>query len=530
MRIGRGWLWAAGAAGAGVALRRAFPSFSFSGKVVRVTGGSRGLGLGMARGLSRKGAGLAICARDPAELERARAELAVRDAGVLAITCDVSDPAQVASLVAQAVERFGRIDVLINNAGVIQVGPLDSMGVRDFREAMDINYFGMVHTTLAALAHLRGHGRIVNICSIGGAVAIPHLLPYVGSKHAAVGFSEGLTVEAAREGIRVTTILPFVMRTGAHWNALFKGRRQREVAWFAIGASLPGSSVAAERAARRILRACASAAVPSVVPDVERLRTPPAAGEPGRVTWLGHASWLVQLDGTSLLIDPLFGERISYVIRRNAPAPLRPAQLPRIDRTLVTHNHYDHYDRPSVLAAGAPVVTGVGLGKGLPLPVRGLGWWETERIGESVRVSFVPSHHWSRRGLFDVNQTLWGGFVIEGSRSRIYHAGDTAYFEGFAQIGARFPGIDAALLPIGAYDPAWFMEKQHMNPEQAVQAFVDLGARHFVAMHWGTFKLTDEPLDEPPQRLVSEWDRRRLPRERLHIPATGETLDLASLL
>jgi len=273
-----------------------------------------------------------------------------------------------------------------------------------------------------------------------------------------------------------------------------------------------------------------TAAVPSVVPDVERLRTPPAAGEPGRITWLGHASWLVQLDGTSLLIDPVFGERISYVIRRNGPAPLRPAQLPRIDRTLVSHNHYDHYDRPSVLAAGAPLLTGVGLGKGLPLPVRGLGWWETERIGESVRVSFVPSQHWSRRGLFDVNQTLWGGFVIEGSRSRIYHAGDTAYFEGFAQIGARFPGIDAALLPIGAYDPAWFMEKQHMNPEQAVQAFVDLGARHFVAMHWGTFKLTDEPLDEPPQRLVSEWDRRRLPRERLHIPATGETLDLASLL
>src|SRR3989441_8969159 len=165
MRIGRGWLWAAGAAGAGVALRRAFPSFSFSGKAVLVTGGSRGLGLVMARELSRRGAGLAICARDPAELERARAELAVRDAGVLAITCDVSDPAQAASLVAQTVERFGRIDVLINNAGVIQVGTLDSMGVQDFREAMDINYFGMVHTTLAALPHLRGHGRIVNICS-----------------------------------------------------------------------------------------------------------------------------------------------------------------------------------------------------------------------------------------------------------------------------------------------------------------------------------------------------------------------------
>jgi NAD(P)-dependent dehydrogenase (short-subunit alcohol dehydrogenase family) len=238
-------------------LRRALPAWSFAGKTVLVTGASRGLGLVMARQLVRGGARVAICARDAAELERARGELTALREDVLAVTCDVSDPAQAASFVAQAKARFGRIDVLINNAGIIQVGPLESMGVQDFRQAMDINYFGTVYTTLAAIPHLRGHGRVVNICSIGGAVAIPHLLPYVGSKYAAVGFSEGLTVEAARDGIRVTTVLPFVMRTGSHWNALFKGRRDREVAWFAIGASLPGSSVAAERAARRILRACA---------------------------------------------------------------------------------------------------------------------------------------------------------------------------------------------------------------------------------------------------------------------------------
>jgi len=288
MRIGRGWFWAAGAGGALVALRRAFPSFSFAGRVVLVTGGSRGLGLVMARELSRKGARVAICARDPAELERARAELAVRDPGVLAITCDVSDPEQAASFVGQAVERFRRIDVLINNAGVIQVGPLDSMGVQDFREAMDINYFGMVYTTLAALPHLRGHGRIVNICSIGGAVAIPHLLPYVGSKHAAVGFSEGLSVEAMREGIRVTTVLPFVMRTGAHWNAMFKGHREREVAWFAIGASLPGSSIAAERAARRI-HGIAPGLVDRVAALVNRLLPDPGgagAGDFAEPGWL----------------------------------------------------------------------------------------------------------------------------------------------------------------------------------------------------------------------------------------------------
>jgi NAD(P)-dependent dehydrogenase (short-subunit alcohol dehydrogenase family) len=211
----------------------------------------------MARELARAGARLAICARDAAELERARAELAASGTDVLAVTSDVSDPEQAGAFVAQAVERYGDLDVLINNAGIIHVGPLVSMGVHDFREAMDINYFGTVYTTLAALPQLRGRGRIVNITSIGGAVAIPHLLPYVGSKYAAVGFSEGLTVEAARYGIRVTTILPFVMRTGSHWNALFKGRRDREVAWFAISASLPISSVSAERAARRILLACA---------------------------------------------------------------------------------------------------------------------------------------------------------------------------------------------------------------------------------------------------------------------------------
>jgi L-ascorbate metabolism protein UlaG (beta-lactamase superfamily) len=116
---------------------------------------------------------------------------------------------------------------------------------------------------------------------------------------------------------------------------------------------------------------------------------------------------------------------------------------------------------------------------------------------------------------------------VEGTKARIYHAGDTAYFEGFKEIGARFAGIDAALLPIGAYDPPWFMERQHMNPEQAVQAFLDLGARKLVAMHWGTFKLTDEPLDEPPRRLRQEWARRGLPEAALHIPAIGETLQLS---
>lgn len=259
MQISHSWKLAAGAAGLWYGLRRARVLGAFEGKVVLVTGGSRGLGLVLARHLVRRGAKLAICARDGAELERARQELAASGAEVLAMACDVSSAAQASSLIDQTLHRFGHLDVLINNAGIIQVAPLESMGLSDFREAMEINYFGLLHTSLAALPHLRRRrkGSIVNICSIGGAVAIPHLAPYSAAKFAAVGFSEALCAEARPAGIRVTTILPGVLRTGSFVNALYKGNREREVAWFAAGASLPGASVAAGRAARRILRACA---------------------------------------------------------------------------------------------------------------------------------------------------------------------------------------------------------------------------------------------------------------------------------
>src|SRR5215469_11954095 len=185
----------------------------------------------------------------------------------------------------------------------------------------------------------------------------------------------------------------------------------------------PGSAVfrwaVLDKLAGRRRKSPPRAEVPFVKPDVKLLAIAPAPGEPARLTWLGHASWLVQLDGVSLLIDPVFGERISYVIPRNSPAPLQPADLPRIDATLVTHAHYDHYDRPSVLAAGARVLLGTGLGRGLPLPVREMEWWDVERVSDHVRVTFVPAQHWSRRGLFDTNETLWGGFIVEGRSARI---------------------------------------------------------------------------------------------------------------
>ncbi|MBM7119109.1 MBL fold metallo-hydrolase [Archangium primigenium] len=263
-----------------------------------------------------------------------------------------------------------------------------------------------------------------------------------------------------------------------------------------------------------------------VEPDLAVLAVPPAPGEGARLTWLGHASWLVQLDGVSLLIDPVLGDTIPGFIRRNTPPGVPVSGLPRITASLVSHNHFDHLDLPTLRQVGAPIVGGLGLARYFQrarLPVTELDWWGSTRVGP-VTVHFVPAQHWSRRGVNDANETLWGGFVVEGTSARVYHSGDTAYFEGFQEIGRRFPALDAALLPIGAYDPEWFMSRQHMNPEEAVRAFVDLGARRFLAMHWGTFKLTDEPLDEPPQRLDAEWKRRALPSEPLHVLAVGESL------
>ncbi len=286
------------------------------------------------------------------------------------------------------------------------------------------------------------------------------------------------------------------------------------------GPSGTGSRASAARTPDR-------APVPTVAPDLALLATPPRPGEPARVTWLGHASFLVQLDGVSLLVDPALLPTIFGGISRNVPPGVPIEQLPPIDAVLVSHSHYDHLDLPTIEKVGAPVVAGLGLEPFFRerAPLRdGARLVERRHACAACGSPSCPAQHWSRRGLFDTNRTLWGGFVIEGTRATLYHSGDTAYFDGFEEIGARFPGIDAALLPIGAYDPAWFMERQHMNPEQALRAFEDLGARTFVAMHWGTFKLADEPLDEPPSRLEAERRRLGIDAARVRVLAVGETL------
>jgi L-ascorbate metabolism protein UlaG (beta-lactamase superfamily) len=269
------------------------------------------------------------------------------------------------------------------------------------------------------------------------------------------------------------------------------------------------------------------APVPRVEPDLARLARPPRPGEPARVTWLGHASFLLQLDGVSLLVDPALLPCGLVGVRRNVPPGVPIERLPPIDAVLVSHSHDDHLDLPTLQRVNAPVIAGLGLRRWFEargLLAAELGWWGSTAVGGAT-ITFVPAQHWSRRGLLDGNRALWGGFVVQGRGATLYHAGDTALFPGLREIGARFR-IDAALLPVGAYDPAWFMERQHMSPEQAVQGFADLGAGTMVAMHWGTFKLTDEPLDEPPRRLEAERLRRGLPPERVRVLAVGETMEV----
>ncbi|CAN5334051.1 SDR family oxidoreductase [soil metagenome] len=247
--------------GAGVAVARnmvrAKRTIDVAGKTIVITGGSRGLGLVLARDLVKRGARVAICARDSAEIERARAELEKLGGDVFAATCDVSDRDEVLRFIASVEDDFGAVDVLVNNAGIIQVGPLSAMTEEDFEHALDVNFFGPLHTIYAVLPGMRRRkaGRIVNIASIGGKVAVPHLAPYTASKFALVGLSEALRAELTADSIYVTTVVPGLIRTGSPRHAWFKGKVQAEYAWFSIGDSNTLTSISAESASTQIITA-----------------------------------------------------------------------------------------------------------------------------------------------------------------------------------------------------------------------------------------------------------------------------------
>ena len=245
----------------GIALARAARRrrrIDVAGKVTGVSGGSRGLGLVLARELVREGARVAICARDQLELARAVDQFEELGGDVLALTCDVTRPEEVEEAFTQVREQLGPIDVLINNAGAIQVGPYDTMTTEDYEDALRVHFWGPLHTMQSALPEMRRRrvGRIVNIASVGGKISIPHLLPYSASKFALVGLSEGLRAALAADRVFVTTVCPGLMRTGSPANASFKGKHRDEFAWFSISDALPGLSMDATLAARRILEAC----------------------------------------------------------------------------------------------------------------------------------------------------------------------------------------------------------------------------------------------------------------------------------
>jgi N-acyl-phosphatidylethanolamine-hydrolysing phospholipase D len=291
--------------------------------------------------------------------------------------------------------------------------------------------------------------------------------------------------------------------------------------------------------------------IPTVSPDLDFVRSNASAGSAMQpaVTWIGHATVLAQLGGLNVLTDPIFSERASPLAylgpKRAQPPGIALAELPRIDLVLISHNHYDHLDEASVRALnsqpGGPPLFIVPRGNGAWMAQAGIDnvvelvWWQSHRIG-AVEVVMTPVQHWSGRTLNDRLATLWGGYAVFAPDLHLYYPGDTGYSKDFADTRARFAsrqsdsqggGFDVALLPIGGYEPRWFMQDQHVNPAEAVRIHLDLNAKRSIGVHWGTFELTDESLDEPPRKLAEERKSQGIADDDFSVLAIGATRRIA---
>ena len=253
-------------------------------------------------------------------------------------------------------------------------------------------------------------------------------------------------------------------------------------------------------------------------PAKSRPFTPAAAPTSGwQATWLGHASFLLQGCGRNLLIDPIFSNHCAPLpfpsLKRLVPPACRVEQLPAIDAVLLSHSHYDHLDLPSLRKLGkqVPLIVPTGhagwLGTRGFAQVREMSWFDRAEIFPGIRVTATPAQHFTARTPFDRNRGHWCGWLVEGGGVKLWHAGDSGYCPAFREIGERLGPIDFGMIPIGAYSPRWFMKPMHLTPEEAVRVFLETGCRQAAAMHWGTFRLTDEPMGEPPQRLAAELAR-----------------------
>lgn len=246
-------------------------------------------------------------------------------------------------------------------------------------------------------------------------------------------------------------------------------------------------------------------------------------------TWIGHSTFLIQLDGLNILTDPVWSRRMGFQKRLTEPGiPL--SDLPEIDIVVISHGHYDHLDFPTLkkLKGNPEYYVPVGM-KSLFMrkgyhKVTELSWWETVK-NKGTALHFVPAQHWTRRTLNDINTSHWGGWIIESKHQTFYFVGDTGYFEGFRLIAEKFK-IDTVFMPIGAYEPEWFMAESHINPEDSIKAFLELKAKEFVPMHYGAFRLADDTGPEALDRLYKEWNRLGLSNEQLRVMLIGETIIL----